>query len=728
MNGPFLPSQGLDFNTELTAAAIAAVPLNDDSTEEQAEKASATVAFAVPQSTSADTPDASDGGPAAENPKIIYLDRVCRTCLVEKEKEQLKDLFEFCLAETVMACVNISIEESDGLPCHICLDCLQEVERILNFRQMCDRSDVTIRNLIEKSVVINQDSQTKYEVLNVVLTDANGNTETSAVVVPIEELRFQLMNGGSATNVVSSETISIPIMELNDEVELSGFNNVVNTENIKIDIPKGSLEVGFSTPTDLLVTEESMEETLVEEDLPITVNPSELLNEATPTPSLNDIDPEGLIQDESTTIDHLKQELSEFIGSGCADIPKDQELDDNDDDEMIHVDYLKDALTEEYIQIMEKQLASSVTRSNNPLQDRLEQEHFDSLINDEERIQVGDQQDCLDDGRITEDETDGDDKLNDDDGKGCHCRHCDIEFEDNRQYKKHMRKHSEKRFECEYCSRKFAEQSLLRNHTLRHTGEKAHVCEVCNARFYEKNLLNMHMRTHGDERPYACDTCGKRFKTKSLLNTHSKIHLGEKSHVCTVCGKGFTLSWQLKAHTRIHTNERPFECQYCHKRFNQNGNLMIHIRIHTGERPFQCTLCEKAYPSQGELSGHMRQHTGEKKVKKITCTVCSKAFAGNGDLKIHMRTHTKERPYTCQLCGKSFMLHVHLTVHMRSHTGEKPFACTICEKAFATNYQLKNHTFVHTGEKNYACEVCNRRFSSLANRNTHRKTHDRKIS
>lgn len=433
MNGHFLSSSGLDFNTELTAAAIAAVPLNDDSREEQAEN----------PSTSTGIPGTSGGGPAAQNPKIIYLDRVCRTCLVEKEKEQLKDLFEFSLAETVMACVNISIEESDGLPCHICLDCLQEVERIFNFRQMCDRSDVTIRNLIEKSVVINQDSQTKYEVLNVVLTDADGNTETSAVVVPIEELRFQLMNGGSTTNLVPSESINIPIMELDDAVDLAGFGNVETAENIEIDIPKDRIEVGFSSPTDLLVTEESMEETQLEEDLPITVNPSELLNEPAPTPPLDDIDPEEQRQDESATIDHLKQELSEFIGSGCADLPKDQELDDNDDDEMIHVDYLKDALTEEYIQIMEKQLASSVTRSNNPLQDRLEQENFDSLINDEERIHVGDQLHCLDDGRITEDDTDGDDKLNDDDGKGRHCKHCDIEFEDNRQYRKHMRKHSE---------------------------------------------------------------------------------------------------------------------------------------------------------------------------------------------------------------------------------------------------------------------------------------------
>lgn len=623
---------------------------------------------------------------AGEPPKIIYLDRVCRTCLVENEKDDLKDLFEFGLAETVMSCVGrtIAIEESDGLPSHICMDCLQEVDRIISFQQQCERSDGMIRNLIEKSVVIKQDSETKYEVLNVVLTDANGNTETSAVVVPIEELRFQLVNGGGGR--CSEES----------EIEPTASEN---------------LELNFVAPSDLLVTEEIVVQSQPEEES--SPSEGELVYE-------NGSAEEQQHQQESMVLENLRQELSEFIGGTCAEISKDQELDENDDDEMIHVDYLKDALTDEYIQSMEQQLAPSAPPRS--AKDCLEQANLDSLINDEVQ-------------QLEETTVDGDDTFSiqsvcdvEDGGSKSLCDVCSESFEDERKLRLHMKKHSKKQYECSHCSRQFAEQSLLRNHMLRHTGEKAFACEICNARFYERNMLNVHMRRHSGVKPFGCDMCPKRFGTKSLLNTHIKCHLGEKNHICDVCQKGFTLSWQLKAHLRIHTNEKPYECPYCLKRFNQNGNLIIHKRIHTGERPFKCGLCEKAYPSQGELSAHMRQHTGQKKAKNVTCTVCQKNFAGNGDLKIHMRTHTKERPYSCQLCGKSFMLQVHLTVHMRTHTGEKPFSCTLCSKAFTTNYQLKNHTYVHTGEKNFVCEVCNRRFSSAANRNTHRKTHERKIS
>lgn len=584
------------------------------------------------------------------DPRIIYLDRVCRTCLMEKEKNQLKNLFELSLAERITSCTSITVTETDGLPCHICTDCCQELERSFTFQEMSKASDATIRSLIEKSLVIKQDTETKYEVLNVVLTDSDGNTETSAVVVPIEELRFQLMN--TTTRIVEVQTdddISIPC--------LKATQMAAPHQNITV-----SLESSEN------------QEPCPGEESSLRMNPSDLLNEPSHATSANKdcLDPPRMqaLQVESTILRNLKQELSEFIGSNCTAISKEVEVvDENEDDELIHVDYLKDALTEEYIQIMENQLASSV--ANNKEQEQLEQEHLNNLIHASMEAEEPRERQKTDDG-IVPDTT--------------YCKICDMQFSKRRLYLKHVsRKHSEKRFECNVCPKKFAEQSVLKNHILRHTGEKTHVCDVCEARFYEKTLLNVHMRRHSGVRPYACGLCDKRFTTRSILNTHQKVHNGPRPHVCNVCQKGFKLSCQLKAHWRIHNDEKPFECPYCQKRFNQNGNLVVHIRIHSGEKPFKCKICDKAYPSQGELRGHMRQHTGEAKVKKVVCNVCSKAFPANHDLVIHMRTHTKEKPYGCTLCEKKFMLRVHLTVHMRSHTGEKPFACNLCEKAFPTD-------------------------------------------
>uniref|UniRef100_A0A2K6VBB4 Uncharacterized protein n=1 Tax=Anopheles darlingi TaxID=43151 RepID=A0A2K6VBB4_ANODA len=312
-----------------------------------------------------------------------------------------------------MSCTSISITESDGLPCHICLDCCSQVERSCNFRHMSEQSDATIRSLIEQSVVIKQDSETKYEVLNVVLTDSNGNTETSAVVVPIEEFRFQLVN--------SSE---VSVEQYRDKPT----GTVQAQEAPEMAEPEEQI-----TPTVKSTTKEY-------EDLySITVNPSELLNELSQTPPPERPPKETAVAQgesaskESTILKNLKKELSEFIGSNCTIVPKETEIvDENEDDEMIHVNYLKDALTEEYIQIMETQLASSVPNdAPGTAQEQLEQEHLNNLIS--ASMEAEGSRPVVHSADTEEQGT-------------RYCKLCDVHFSERRLYRAHVKRiHSEVR-------------------------------------------------------------------------------------------------------------------------------------------------------------------------------------------------------------------------------------------------------------------------------------------
>uniref|UniRef100_A0A182PR65 Protein krueppel n=1 Tax=Anopheles epiroticus TaxID=199890 RepID=A0A182PR65_9DIPT len=478
---------------------------------------------------------------SASDPKIIYLDRVCRTCLMEREKDQLKDLFQCRLAETIMSCTRImvanalvtfplkmsthvAVTESDGLPCHICTSCCEELERCFNFQQMTKASDATIRSLIEKSVVIKQDSETKYEVLNVVLTDSQGNAEASAIVVPLEELRFQLINSNNSV-----------------EQEL---------QNIKPDS-----ESEKSIENCPLAIESSVKGT---DDCPLNINPVSLANESTATvPPNNDASEHLSAARESTILRNLKQELSEFIGSNCTAISKEVEIVDvHEDDEMINVDYLKDALTEEYIQIMETQLAPTLPSSK---EEQLEQEHLHNLIH--ASMEAEEPRDRQQREHANESDT-------------MHCKICDVQFNKRRLYWKHVhQKHSEvskidlcadsdylsfffqKRFECQLCSKKFAENAALKSHMLRHTGEKTHVCDC-------------HMRKHTGEE-----------KAKKVA--------------CSICSKAFSANHDLLIHMRTHTKEKPYGCSVCEKRFMLRVHLTVHMRSHTGEKPFACSLCEK---------------------------------------------------------------------------------------------------------------------------------------
>lgn len=92
----------------------------------------------------------------------MKLDKICRTCLLEKAN--LRNLFEACVANMLMSCASIQVinlyyifqinvygfqvMEGDGLPDQICIQCLQNVNKAYSFKQLCEESDLTLRNYL----------------------------------------------------------------------------------------------------------------------------------------------------------------------------------------------------------------------------------------------------------------------------------------------------------------------------------------------------------------------------------------------------------------------------------------------------------------------------------------------------------------------------------------------------------------------------------------------------
>ncbi|XP_045472698.1 zinc finger protein 271-like [Harmonia axyridis] len=276
------------------------------------------------------------------------------------------------------------------------------------------------------------------------------------------------------------------------------------------------------------------------------------------------------------------------------------------------------------------------------------------------------------------------------------CHVCQTEFNRANHLTRHMILHRAVLVhKCTQCDNAYATEEHLRKHVEEGHVNKPYACTMCNKQFSRGEHLIRHLKTHqnSSEEDLKCAICEKTFTRSDHLARHTKVHLlQDKRHVCSDCGKAFNRLDNLKTHQRIHTGikdpSKLHLCIYCGKEFNNSSNMIVHMRRHTGERPYKCSQCGKGFPRSHDLKCHERTHSGE---KPYLCTLCGKSFNKSNKLLRHTRVHTGERPYVCSICGRAFTQSNDLALHMRRHTGARPYGCGMCPARFIQSGQLKAH-------------------------------------
>uniref|UniRef100_A0AAG5DJ04 C2H2-type domain-containing protein n=1 Tax=Anopheles atroparvus TaxID=41427 RepID=A0AAG5DJ04_ANOAO len=153
------------------------------------------------------------------------------------------------------------------------------------------------------------------------------------------------------------------------------------------------------------------------------------------------------------------------------------------------------------------------------------------------------------------------------------CEHCGRSFSSSGNRRKHIARlhNQERKYHCKKCNESFIYPRQLRLHR-----EREHAAET------EEDRQTKH---NEEQRAFVCEYCSKRFKQNTHLRNHLLTHTGVREYKCEFCAKPFAMAGDLRVHRRIHTKEKPFRCDLCPAAFIMGKLLNKHrLTVHHGKK------------------------------------------------------------------------------------------------------------------------------------------------
>ena len=334
----------------------------------------------------------------------------------------------------------------------------------------------------------------------------------------------------------------------------------------------------------------------------------------------------------------------------------------------------------------------------------------------------------------------------------------------------------EPKFKCNVCSKRYATQKGLKNHSQFH--EKNHKCDVCHKLFFNIKNMENHKKIHVTK-PHACQLCHTSYSKSASLLRHSKSHTDKaiesgkqnstensktdgKSdgdtdddgvqtndidefenapglYKCEVCSQFCSSLKNLKRHTLVH-GDKKYSCTVCKKWFFRPDTLKKHAEKHghglldnlvDDNKLFESD--DETFPNStlGQLSNdcNKKDDSEEEGLGEYKCQHCDKVMATKKGLRRHVSMHKpKAEPVTCEICKKICASQARLALHLKTHNKPKEkvqreYLCHICSKVYPSNSSLTYHMRTHTGVKPHVCKICNSGFTTTTSLANHIRIH-----
>lgn len=252
-----------------------------------------------------------------------------------------------------------------------------------------------------------------------------------------------------------------------------------------------------------------------------------------------------------------------------------------------------------------------------------------------------------------------------------YCDDCELQFELDLDYKRHIRKHEKRNLKCTHKN--------------------------CNKTYTDYNNLNDHIQS-----------------------VHLKIKLKCSIKDCEViCSSDLNLS----THEKTHSNYQKFPCTFknydgyedCELLFNNRQARSQHIKRIHNKITIQCPYCQTKVKNR--IDQHIgRKHSDKKAPKQYFCNEDNCKYVGDTPEKVKShKLHSHQIgdliEIECQHlidgieCGKIFNSHSNYTSHEEQvHFKIKNFSCDSCPSKFYDKADLLKHIRTHTGEYPFVCK------------------------
>ncbi|XP_044736950.1 zinc finger protein 93-like [Chrysoperla carnea] len=471
------------------------------------------------------------------------FEKVCRICM--KFDKTFLSINSFQIIDMIIACASVQIWENDDLPNQICDGCFLQLQNTINFKQLCENSDVAFRQIIEQSK--NKIWNNQNELDNVKKEDVDAFNYPVYVKEENDVETVATQNKDDAKKSKQNNLEETVEIQNKDKSELSRKNKRKKSIPYKFEEESDGCE-NINDENDSNYDSENEKLSDLKGQLP---QISEYECE-TCSKTFKKVGELGRHMKEVHKAEGVKCEKCSVVCYHSLHLRAHEKSHNN----------LCSVCNSSFS--TRKKLTQHKLTHKKSLKCETCEETFRTKVN--LRKHVRQMHPNVSPPKVKREE------------ENVSCDVCGKVVR-RRNLSTHMLSHRERdNLNCRYCEKVFLSPEALKDHM--EVDHKKCVCDHCGLRL-RSNKLKRHLLTHTKERPFACDRCDKSYAEKYQLKQHiSRTHLKERNFICTFCSQGFFDKKILLNHVRRHTGEKPFKCQMCEKRFIQKVALTVHMKTH----------------------------------------------------------------------------------------------------------------------------------------------------